>query len=188
MERIVFAGEHCSKCAGDVVFCWSVDCHGGMYIRSFCDACDLVHPAGVSNLVKRQCRLDFSRLPRFLNPSERKSKSKVRIPKGEPGYKPRNWHPGCKPKPVKTPSVSTAEVKLLCSMPYKDYLKSDHWRATRAAALVAAGFRCQLCNSPDSLAVHHRTYERRGHEAPADLTVLCSPCHAKFHDILPNPD
>ena len=44
-----------------------------------------------------------------------------------------------------------------------------------------ADYRCQVCNSPHDLHVHHRTYERVGHEDPADLTVLCMWCHDLFH-------
>lgn len=69
----------------------------------------------------------------------------------------------------------------LRTMPYQDYLQTDHWKQTRAVALDAAGRRCQLCNSPERLQVHHRTYERRGEELPSDLIVLCNSCHSTFH-------
>lgn len=71
---------------------------------------------------------------------------------------------------------------------YRDvYLKSDHWRAQRVAALVRAENRCQVCNSDRSLDVHHRTYERLGSEVPADLTVLCRTCHDLFHGSKAKP-
>jgi Zn-finger nucleic acid-binding protein len=70
---------------------------------------------------------------------------------------------------------------LLRRMPYQDYLKTEHWQQTRRTSLALAGGRCQLCNSPHQLDVHHRTYERRGEEEPGDLTVLCRSCHARFH-------
>ncbi len=69
--------------------------------------------------------------------------------------------------------------------PYQVYLQSDGWKKRRAEAIDRAGRRCQLCNSVDSLQVHHRTYERLGNELPADLIALCRSCHAKFHDVLP---
>lgn len=70
----------------------------------------------------------------------------------------------------------------LAHMPYQDYLSSRHWRRVRAAALVRAVYACQLCNNRQAtLDVHHRTYERRGHERPEDLIVLCRACHTKFH-------
>jgi len=43
-----------------------------------------------------------------------------------------------------------------------------------------AGGRCQVCNSPDGLEAHHRTYERLGDELPGDLTCLCRKCHQIF--------
>lgn len=54
------------------------------------------------------------------------------------------------------------------------------WAQRKQAALERAEFRCQVCNSPDKVQVHHRTYERRGNERPADLTVLCAFCHIRF--------
>lgn len=73
----------------------------------------------------------------------------------------------------------------LRTMPYQEYLQTDHWKTVRNQAREAAGHRCQLCNSPHYLHVHHRTYERRGAELPSDLIVLCAPCHSKFHAKLP---
>ena len=44
-----------------------------------------------------------------------------------------------------------------------------------------AGNTCQRCEKsfhPSELDVHHRTYERLGHELPSDLQVLCRvTCH-----------
>ncbi len=71
------------------------------------------------------------------------------------------------------------------SAEYKAHLRSPEWRAIRRAALERAGFRCEFCNRAKApgrpLQVHHRTYERLGHELPGDLTVLCGGrggCHA----------
>jgi hypothetical protein len=72
-------------------------------------------------------------------------------------------------------------LHVLKTMPYVDYLKTDHWKRTRIAAVERATGRCQLCNAGQSLHVHHRTYERRGEELPEDLTVLCADCHRMFH-------
>lgn len=77
-----------------------------------------------------------------------------------------------------------ARRKHLRSMPYDEYLRTDHWQNKRASALEDAGYRCQICYSERNLHVHHRTYKRRGHELPEDLTVLCSECHQHFHDKL----
>lgn len=65
---------------------------------------------------------------------------------------------------------------------YQNYLQSDHWKQTRKAALERSHHRCQICNSPERLQVHHRTYDRLGAELPEDLTVLCANCHHLFHN------
>ena len=36
--------------------------------------------------------------------------------------------------------------------------------------------------------VHHRTYDRLGHEEAADLVVLCGSCHDRFHDAGEMPE
>lgn len=77
-------------------------------------------------------------------------------------------------------------IGFLKTLPYQEYLQTDHWKNTRKAAMQRAGFKCQLCNSTDKLQTHHRTYERKGCEIPSDLIVLCNKCHEKFHDILPD--
>lgn len=64
---------------------------------------------------------------------------------------------------------------------YKQYLTSNEWKQRRAIHLKQSEYRCQLCNSPKSLQVHHRTYERLGCERFTDLIVLCDSCHSKHH-------
>jgi 5-methylcytosine-specific restriction endonuclease McrA len=74
----------------------------------------------------------------------------------------------------------------LRKMPYADYLRSSEWQSTRVAALRRARYACQLCKAANvTLDVHHNTYQRRGHELPTDLIVLCRGCHGKHHDKLP---
>lgn len=75
----------------------------------------------------------------------------------------------------------------LIRMSYSDYLQTDHWHAVRNAALERAGHACQVCNSKERLDVHHRTYQRIGHEQDADVVVLCHACHSRFHDKQPTP-
>jgi len=72
-------------------------------------------------------------------------------------------------------------IAELRSMPYSEYLRTPEWTETRKAALRRAGYACQVCSAKLDLNVHHRTYERRGNEAAADLIVLCRQCHATFH-------
>ncbi len=73
--------------------------------------------------------------------------------------------------------------RWLATMPYAEYLLTPEWQEKRLAALKRAGYRCQLCNADAELHVHHRTYERRGHEWDSDLIVLCAPCHRRHHGI-----
>jgi len=70
---------------------------------------------------------------------------------------------------------------------YNNYLRSKEWKEKRKVALDRAHHRCQLCNSPKFLEVHHRTYERFGDELPEDLTVLCQDCHRKFEKAKRQP-
>lgn len=69
----------------------------------------------------------------------------------------------------------------LRSMPYRAYLRSPEWRATRERMLAFAGHRCQLCGHEDRLQVHHNNYDSRGLEWPQDLVVLCDSCHRGHH-------
>ena len=83
---------------------------------------------------------------------------------------------------------------------YLDYLESETWATVRAAALKRAGHRCEwvsewneivadhgdtvdteirteACAETEGLEVHHRSYDRLGHEKPGDLEVLCRHHH-----------
>ena len=77
-------------------------------------------------------------------------------------------------------------LPLLRFLSYREYLETDHWRETRAAAIARAGGKCALCprvaegSETSRLHVHHRTYERLGEELPADLVVLCAWCHEAY--------
>jgi len=79
------------------------------------------------------------------------------------------------------PEPMTHSPEQLHSMPYDEYLRTHHWRATRASAIQRAEGRCQVCNRVGPRHVHHRTYERLGQERDMDLTVLCASCHDMFH-------
>lgn len=73
-------------------------------------------------------------------------------------------------------------LQELRAMPYQDYLQTPEWGKTRGAALRRSNYRCQVCNTNKrTLDVHHRTYERLGHEHYTDLLVLCRECHGTFH-------
>ncbi len=82
---------------------------------------------------------------------------------------------------AKEQAAREARIVVLKAMPYAEYLQTPEWQEVRRRALYRAGYRCQACNEQGRLDVHHRTYERRGAERNADLTVLCRACHERFH-------
>lgn len=74
-------------------------------------------------------------------------------------------------------------VLALRSMDYPDYLQTEHWHRLREEALKRDGYRCALGeNHKGAMHVHHKTYERKGHESIHDLITLCFKCHERFHD------
>lgn len=79
--------------------------------------------------------------------------------------------------------LERVEKRVIRQEDYREYLNSDHWKKTRAAALQRAGNKCQGCGGTYDLQVHHKTYARRGHERPEDLEVLCRNCHKDEHGI-----
>jgi hypothetical protein len=73
------------------------------------------------------------------------------------------------------------DVSPTINTEYSSYLQSQAWRIARNRALRMARFRCQRCQSRVTLQVHHKTYERLGHERDDDLEVLCESCHHGHH-------
>jgi 5-methylcytosine-specific restriction endonuclease McrA len=71
---------------------------------------------------------------------------------------------------------------MRAALNYRQYIKSDAWKAKRQAAIERAGGKCQLCGkSGVRLTVHHNSYNNLGNEPPEDLIVLCWPCHDSHH-------
>lgn len=68
------------------------------------------------------------------------------------------------------------------SVDYYEYIKSEKWKAIADMAKDRADGKCQICNSPENLNTHHRTYERLGKELDGDLIVLCQKCHKLFEE------
>jgi hypothetical protein len=67
---------------------------------------------------------------------------------------------------------------------YETYLTSPRWEATKRRYYAQTGrHACAACGSTDQVQLHHKTYERLGHELLGDLTPLCEPCHAGVHEI-----
>jgi hypothetical protein len=74
-----------------------------------------------------------------------------------------------------------AEILRLRSLPYPEYLRSEHWQEVRRKTLERDGHQCRICTSRKSLNVHHLTYERRGEEQARDVITLCRRCHELEH-------
>lgn len=67
---------------------------------------------------------------------------------------------------------------------YDDYLRSWHWRQTRARWAESTYLKgCALCGAPD-YELHHTTYSRLGREALEDLWPLCRTHHQAAEDAL----
>jgi 5-methylcytosine-specific restriction endonuclease McrA len=67
---------------------------------------------------------------------------------------------------------------------YSDYLQSPEWQNKRGEVLTFWNRRCALCNSDQNVQVHHRTYERMGHEKLTDLIPLCDKCHERHSEYM----
>lgn len=69
---------------------------------------------------------------------------------------------------------------------YNDYLRSAHWRETRARfwASRGGGCLCDACLERRATQVHHRTYKRIGRERLKDLAAVCDRCHREIHEII----
>src|SRR5208282_1532033 len=63
---------------------------------------------------------------------------------------------------------------------YQAYLRSDAWKICCAKVFAAAKGICLGCGRRAET-VHHRSYERLGNEADADLVALCWDCHQACH-------
>lgn len=69
------------------------------------------------------------------------------------------------------------------SKEYKEYLASPHWKQFAQHIKEWWDWRCALCYCVDEcLSVHHRTYDRLGHESMNDVVALCRKCH-KVADV-----
>jgi 5-methylcytosine-specific restriction endonuclease McrA len=60
---------------------------------------------------------------------------------------------------------------------YINYINSDVWREKKKIFIKKFGNVCQLCKSKGYVELHHKTYDRLGHELDSDLILLCKSCH-----------
>src|SRR3990167_7015219 len=79
------------------------------------------------------------------------------------------------------PRIAGTLDRLLPGIDYDAYIQSEAWQKRAQEARCRVSYLCQVCNTNgEVLDVHHRTYERLGHEADGDLTVLCRTCHELY--------
>jgi len=71
------------------------------------------------------------------------------------------------------------------SLPYNEYLYTDHWRMVRQLVLQRDDRECLFCGKRTTLQIHHNTYDHRGVEEfhLDDLITVCSRCHKKIHKL-----
>lgn len=80
------------------------------------------------------------------------------------------------------PKTNTKEKYWARSIPYVDYLKSEHWIRKKKQALKFYHNECSVCKSREYLQVHHLNYDNLGYESMNDLTILCKECHKNHHE------
>ncbi len=66
-------------------------------------------------------------------------------------------------------------------MSYKEYLQSDHWKATKKRYYASRKKECWVCGSTVGIDLHHKTYANLGRERIHDLVPLCRNHHEQFH-------
>jgi hypothetical protein len=68
---------------------------------------------------------------------------------------------------------------------YRLHLASQSWQALRERVLARAGGRCEWPGCPQArgLQLHHRHYRTLGHEALADVALLCD-AHHRLRTVL----
>lgn len=92
------------------------------------------------------------------------------------------------------PGIPWSAGRVQRRVNYAEWMSSPGWFARRRAwhqqwtRRHGAEPVCQICGKPWTLRagdLHHRSYQRLGHEADNDLIPLCpEPCHRLLHQIL----
>ena len=91
------------------------------------------------------------------------------------------------------PGLTWSRARLLRRQSYGTWMGSRSWldcrRHWRDAFVAVHGIEpaCAVCGEPWTLRrgdLHHRNYDRLGHERFDDLIPLCRACHERVHRIL----
>jgi hypothetical protein len=65
------------------------------------------------------------------------------------------------------------------SAEYEAYMHSIKWIQKKNHIFRKRGRVCKMCGATDELEVHHKNYDRLGHEIDDDLLIVCKTCHPK---------
>ena len=67
------------------------------------------------------------------------------------------------------------------SAEYDEYIHSKKWAERKRRLFKKRGRQCEICGRDDRpLQVHHKNYDRLGHELDDDLLIVCEDeCHPK---------
>jgi len=74
-----------------------------------------------------------------------------------------------------------APTKVVTSTELQELYASSYWKMFAQRIRNYWGHRCAICYKRGNTEVHHRTYERMGHELDTDVIAVCKNCH-KFCD------
>jgi hypothetical protein len=82
------------------------------------------------------------------------------------------------------PDTYTAGNQYMSAKEKREYLKSSKWKTLQDLMYILHDSKCECCGNPESLEVHHNTYERLGSEDLSDLNLVCRDCHQHIHGRL----
>ena len=91
------------------------------------------------------------------------------------------------------PGLAWSPGRLAHRRSYAQWMASSQWQTLRRrwATTWAATHHhppvCAGCDTPWDLRrddLHHRSYQRLGHEHPTDLVAVCRTCHRRLHRII----
>lgn len=85
-------------------------------------------------------------------------------------------------------SHSKEEIKILRRkfrknhIRYEEYIKSKSWKKRKRHYFSKHKKRCTICNTRDSIELHHVVYGRLGKEKDSHLAAVCQGHHREFHE------
>lgn len=65
------------------------------------------------------------------------------------------------------------------SAEYTAYMQSGKWHNRKRHLFQKRGYKCEMCGGGGPFDIHHKNYDRLGHELDDDLLIVCRDCHPK---------